>query len=812
LPRRATAPPNTEPGLLTLWYEEPARSWPEALPIGNGRLGAMVFGGVTIERLQLNEDTLYSDEPGQRDLPLEITEHFDEVVRLLKRRYYREAEDLINRHWLGRVWPCYQPLADLEVDFGPPDRAQAYRRQLDLETAICRVEYQRRGTAFEREVFASHPDQVIVMRVRAHPAQRLAFRASLTSVHPTARAAADGATGLILKGQAPGLVIRRTLEWIEQMGDTWKYPELWDENGHRRPFARQVLYGAEIEGRGMFFEVRLRVLAQGGETRAAADGIRVTGANEAILLVSAATSYNGFDKSPSREGADPSERARQALEQACTKSYPELREAHVRDYQALFHRVHLRLGPARQSNDVPTDERLQRPEDDPNLAALYFQFGRYLLISSSRPGTQPANLQGIWNPDVIPSWACGYTTNINLQMNYWPAEVTNLSECAEPLFRLIRECALNGRKVARQMYHRRGWVLHHNTTIWRDAQPVDNQAFFSFYPMASGWLCQHLWDHYLFTRDRKFLAEVAWPLMKEAAEFYLDWLIEDDEGYLVTPAGCSPENRFVYVAPDGTKKVAGICMGPTMDMAIIRELFHNSIEASRVLDLDEDLRRRLEDHLKRLRPYKVGRFGQLQEWYEDFEEYEPGHRHLSHLYGLMPGRHITPRETPELAQAARRSLERRLLYDRGVGGWSLAWHMNLWARLEEGDLAYEALLKLIRRETHPSLLNKGGLRFQIDGNLGGCAGIAEMLLQSHRDELHLLPALPRAWAEGEVRGLRARGGFEVNLAWEHGQLQWATIRSLAGEACRVRYGQKTREFNTRPGGVYKLNADLELVP
>lgn len=813
-------PTDAEAG-LRLWYRRPAPDWNEALPIGNGRLGAMIFGGIETEHLQLNENTLYSDEPGRRDVQLDITKEFEQVVKMLRQRQYKEATDLITARWVGRAQPCYQPMGDLRLYFENRGAVSDYTRALDLATAISAVRYQQGGVTFTREFFASHADEVIVIRLSADQPHHLNFRAVFSSVHPTAKTGAAGPDVIGMTGQVPGFALRRELDFVEKRGDQWKYPEVFDESGKRRPFAKQILYGEEIGDLGMRFETRLRAIVSGGEASAGSDGLRVRRATEVLLILSAGTSFNGFDKSPSREGADPAARSGADLERASQRTFAALRRAHVADYQSLFERVSLTLGEASEQSRLPTDERIARfaNDRDPALAALYFQFGRYLMIAGSRPGGQPLNLQGIWNPHVIPPWAGAYTTNINAQMNYWPAEVTNLAECHEPLFRMIRELTATGGEVARKVYGRRGWVEHHNTTIWRDAQPVDNTARPAFWPMGGAWLSAHLWEHYLFTGDREFLAAEAYPAIKGAAEFCSDWLVDDGRGRLVTAASNSPEIDFHYADATGEQKAAGISMGPTMDMAIVRELFTNCLRAGEILDRDPELRAELKAKLAKLLPFQIGRRGQLQEWPEDVIETDTEHRHISHLYALHPSNQITRRGTPELFEAARRTL--RLRGDEGTG-WSRAWKINFWARMEDGNHAYLLVRNLLQlAKSADTRYDRGGVLpnllcshppFQIDGNFGGTAGIAEMLLQSHTGEIHLLPALPLVWASGEARGLCARGGFVIGMTWRRGKLSEVRIHSQLGNPCVLRCAGKTTELKTSRGRSYRLNGSLRKPP
>ena len=803
--RRSAFAQDGPPGPLTLWYRQPAGNWLEAAPLGNGRIGAMVFGVPGEERVVLNEDTLYSEEPGTRDVALDITKDYDRVVAMIRNGQYSEADRFVTKHWLGRAQPCYQPLGELRIRFSPTHEVAGYLRELDLANALARVRYTYSGVKMEREFFASYPDNVLAMRFSAAAPGALSFRVALDSAHPNLKTQSTAPNEIAVAGQLPGFAVRREFEFLESKGDQWKYPEIYNADGTRKPNAARVIYGAASGGKGMRFEVRIQAAAEGGAIESDAGGLVVRNASSAVLLVAMASSFNGFDKSPTREGADPSLRNRATLAACTRKSFDELRAAHVKDYKSLFDRVALNLG---ESPNTPSDQRLKNAaaQPDPALDALHFQFGRYLMIAGSRPGTQPLNLQGIWNVDVIPPWAGAYTTNINIQMNYWPAESTNLSECHEPLFRMLRELTVTGGKVARDMYHLPGWVLHHNTTIWRDAQPVDNLATYAFWPMASGWFCQHLWEHYRYTLDHEFLLKRAYPIMKGAAEFYSGWLKDDGAGRLTTPVSTSPENEFYYRDAGGSRQQSGVAQGTTLDIAIIRELFANVIEAARTLAIDSGFREKLSVQLGRLPDYQTGRHGQIVEWHKDFEEYPPRHD-ISPYYPLYPGNEIT-RATPRLFEAERVFVTRR---NKVTGGWPGAWASCCWSRLGDAERAYASFRSILTRSTHPNFFNGNGAIFQIDGNLGGAAAIVEMLLQSHTGEVHLLPALPQAWKTGRVAGLIARGGFEVSMTWRDGRLQEAEIGFRHDGLCKVRYGDRMVEFKGTSGKRQRLNAGLQVL-
>jgi alpha-L-fucosidase 2 len=783
---------------LMLKYNESAEPWTEALPIGNGRQGAMIYGDPLNEHFQLNENTLYSGEPTTYK-NTDIRPTYDKVMQLLKEDKYAEAEKIMAKNWLGRLHQYYQPFGDLKMNFDG-DVVTNYQRTLDISKAVSTVSYTTSGISFKREIFASFPDQVIAVKITADKKSSISFETFMESVHPNCNTTINGNT-ITFAGQVPGFIYRRTLENAEKNGDQHKYPELFNEDGSRKSFAKQVLYGDEVDGKGMFFEGRLEIRNSGGKISKTENGVSISNADEVVILLSMATSYNGFDKSPSSEGLDPAALNKQILSKLSSVSYDELKENHTADYAKLFNRVDFNLESAVNNNDKPTNVRLKEYalNPDPALNVLLFQYGRYLLISGSREGGQPLNLQGIWNNKVMPPWNSAYTMNINAEMNYWPVEATNLSECHQPFFKMVKELAITGKETAKNMYGNPGWVAHHNTDIWRPTYPADNDVSYSYWPVGAGWLTSHLWEHYLFTGDTKFLKDEAYPLLKGCAEFFASWLIENNDGYLVTPVGTSPENLFRY----GEDKSSSVSSGCTMDMAIVRENFERVIKASELLDVDLEFRKELQSMQSKLLPHQIGERGQLQEWQQDFIETDVHHRHLSHLYGFHPGDQITKDKTPELFEAVRKTLELR---GDEATGWSMGWKINFWARMQDGNHAFKIINNLFTFVDEKMDDKHGGLYanlfdahppFQIDGNFGYTAGVAEMLLQSHAGEIHLLPALPDAWATGSIKGLKARGNIEVSISWEDGELLEFSLKSKNDQTVKVRLNDQMKEIELK---------------
>lgn len=780
-----------------LWYATPARVWEEAFPVGNGRLGAMVFGNPRHERIQFNENTLYSGDPGRQAGGIVLADRLPEVRALIAQGRNDEAEAIMQREWVGRLDEAYQPFGDLTLDFQMEGEVTGYRHELNMSRGVVTTSYRVSGVAVEREVFASYPDQAVILHLRAERPV-LDLRVELSSPHRVTVQGRPG--GVVMKGRAPAHVQRRSVESLIEAGTQRLHPEYFDSTG-RVIHRAQILYGDSLDGTGMRFEARLVPLSVDGEMTVDRRGLTIRRAREATFALLAATSYSGFDRSPVSEGRDPSRVLDAYRNRLNGVPYDTLKRRHEADFGCLYKRVVLRLGRESAGSDLPTDERLRAfaTDGDPAIAAQLFQMGRYLMISGSRPGGQPLNLQGLWNERRIPPWNSGYTLNINLEMNYWPAEVTNLSECHEPLFGFVEELSRRGATVARDMYGLHGWVVHHNMSLWREGYPSDGHVYWFFWNMAGGWLCDHLWEHYLFTRDRSFLQRY-YPVMLGASHFYSEWLTEDSSGYLATPVGTSPENHFYL----NNGREASVCAGPTMDQAIIRRLFAHTIAAADTLGRCDSLIPILRDQVGRLRPCEIGSRGELLEWDREYREYEPQHRHVSHLFGLYPGSEITP-DTPETFAAARRSLLGR--GDRTTG-WSMAWKTSLWARLRDGEHAWSTLRNLLRSVDGTSAEDtEGGVYrnllnanpFQIDGNFGATAGMAEMLVQSHRGFIEVLPALPAAWSEGEVRGLRARGGFEVGIRWRAGRPERVTVKSLYGGSCRIRWQDQEHTAEFRRG-------------
>ncbi|MEK5491750.1 glycoside hydrolase family 95 protein [Paenibacillus sp. FSL R7-0297] len=776
---------------MNISFNTPATYWVEALPVGNGRLGAMIFGGIEKERLALNEDTLWSgyktdwNNPGAKEI-------LPKVRALIAEGKNEEADELC-KQMMGPYVQSYLPFGDLLLTMEHGQVIQGdYSRNLDLSTGIGTVSYEIGGIRYSREVFASHPDQVIVVRLSASKDHAISFRAKLDSPLRF-RSEAEGEHYTIM-GHAPEYVAPNYYDVDEPVG-----------------------YGGESP-RSLEFHGRLAAVQTGGTLEATAEGIRVTGATEAVLYFSAATSFDA-ESGTVKADYDVQQHTAQVVQRIIDEPYAGLLGRHVADHRELFDRVELHLGESLAPEGMPMDQRIAAyGSNDPGLVELLFHYGRYLLIASSRPGTQPANLQGIWNQDTRAPWSSNYTLNINAEMNYWPAEVCNMAELHQPLIDYTRRLAVNGRETARTNYGARGWVAHHNADLWAQTAPVggfgDGDPVWASWAMGGVWLTQHLWEHYAFSGDLSYLRESAYPVMKESAMFCLDWLIENKDGYLITSPSTSPEHKIV----DGDKRYA-VSEAATMDLTLIAELFTNCIQAAELLQLDGEFIQTLQAAKARLLPLQIGAQGQLQEWSVDLQGEDVHHRHVSHLVGVYPGRSITEKLVPGLYEAARTSLENR---GDGGTGWSLGWKIGLWARFKQGDRAKQLISNLLTLVKPEAINNeRGGVYpnlfdahppFQIDGNFAATAGIAEMLLQSHQGYLEFLPALPASWGEGRVKGLRARGGFEVSLTWTAGALGQVEITSHHGGICsilaerpvKVMSGEHQQRLELSPDGLISL--------
>ena len=764
-----------------LWYNAPATVWEEALPIGNGRIGAMVYGNPLQEVYQLNEESIWSGYPQDWNNP-KAANALPQVREAVDRGDYAKASELWKANAQGPYTARYLPMANLMLDQLTRGEARNLYRELNISNALSTVTYEADGVKYRRTSFISYPNQVMVIKIAADRPQAVSLHIRLNSLlRYTVQT--KGEKTLILNGKAPAYVANR------------------DYDPH------QVVYD---DKRGTQFKVQVELLPDGGHCEANDSALTVRNANEVVLLLSAVTDFGN----------------KKMTLKKCKRPYQELLQRHTDDHQQLFNRLQLSLGTENlQKEALPTNERLKSFEQDPTdngLTELYYQYGRYLLIASSRPGGLPANLQGIWNRHVQPPWGSNYTTNINTEMNYWPAEITNLPECFLPLSDFIGRLAVNGAQTAKVNYGiNRGWLAHHNSDVWAQTAPTGGYDSdpkgaprWSCWPMAGVWLCQHLWEHYAFGGDKKYLSKTAYPLMKGAAEFLLQWLQKDPEtGYWITNPSTSPENRFRYIDKEGKKQNGEISRSSGMDLGLAWDLLTNCIEASTVLDTDKAFRQQCMDVRANLQPFRIGSKGQLLEWDKEFEETDPNHRHVSHLFALHPGRQIIPEQQPELAAACQRTLEIR---GDGGTGWAMAWKINFWARLRDGNHAFGMLKNGLRYVDATQVSVRGGGTyanlfdahppFQIDGNFGGTAGITEMLLQSHAGYIHLLPALPDNWQSGSIKGVRARGGFTIDMEWKESRITRLSVTSHSGGTCRIREATSPHEevIETEKGKTYQV--------
>ncbi|MEQ6120696.1 glycoside hydrolase family 95 protein [Reichenbachiella sp. MALMAid0571] len=752
-------------GQNKLWYNQAASNWLEALPMGNGRLGAMVHGGVSQEHIQFNEETLWTGKP-RFYAHQGASKYLKEIRQLLFNGKQQEAQDLMADEFMSepRSLMSYQPFGDLIINFPTHTDYSDYQRELDLENAISKVSYFVDGVKYEREMFISYPDQLMAVRLTSSQKGKLDFDFHLESVH--------------FKKSVFTNYDEQLLE-VRPGDEPQRFTGISEES---------VLTG----------QAGVKIITDGKVTPKYKE-ILVSGASSATIYLTAYTNFINFQDVT----GNPKAKVNQALKKFETLDYESIKKKHIEDYQALYSRFELEFSGENREN-IPTDKRIYefwKDPNDPALLSLYVKYGRYLMISASRPGGQPSNLQGIWNNQINPPWKSKYTTNINAEMNYWPAEVTNLSECHEPFIELVNECAITGELTAREHYGCNGWVLHHNTDIWRGTAPI-NLPFIGPWPSGSGWVSHHIWEKYLFTQDEDFLRK-EYQVIKKAAQFYSEFLIED------------PKTGWLISTPSNSPEIGGLVAGPTMDHQIIRSLFKVCIEASGILGADKAFADSLEMMLPKIAPNQIGQYGQLQEWMEDKDDPNEHHRHVSHLWAVHPGKDINWEDTPELMEAAKQSLIYR--GDNGTG-WSLAWKINFWARFRDGNRAYKLIHNLLSPAEEPEKKTGGGSYpnlfdahppFQIDGNFGGGAGIVELLVQSHLNSIDLLPALPDALSEGKVSGVCARGGFELSFDWKGSELEEVSVLSKAGKECTLRYRDKKVKFETKKGKVYTFNKELK---
>jgi len=753
---------------MVAWYKQPAQRWMDASPLGNGLTAAMVFGGTKTERIALNNSSFWSGKPHDYDDP-NAGKYFAQIKTLMAAQKFQEAEKMVDDHFWGnpRGQQAYQPIGDLSLSFDDVGDVTDYRRELDMETGVAKVTYRSNGILFTRETFISYPDRVLVVRITADKLGAVSVEARLSSPSRFV----DKITA------APGKLV---------LNGTW-----------RTPGSQTNWLIAPVEGEGLRFEVAMTARSDGGQTTATADSLRIEKADAVTLILTTATSHINYHNIT----GDPAAQCEKVLTDCADKDYAALRSRHEVDFRGLMGRVHLHIGDAAQ-NEKPIEERLtavRTGSRDPNLEALVFQLGRYILAASSRAGGQPANLQGIWDENVLPPWGSKYTININTEMNYWPAEVCNLPECAQPLFDMIQDISETGARTAKVYYGVDGWVCHHNIDLWRGTAPVD-AARYGMWPVGGSWLCQSIWEHYAFGGDVNFLKKY-YPLLKGSAQFLLNiMVVEPKHHWLVTPFSMSPEHGYF----DADGKAAVLSPSPTMDVAIMRELFPHCIEASRILRVDAAFRAKLEEALTKIPPYQIGSSGYVQEWIEDWKTGPQGHN-VSPNFAFYPGSSITLRGNPKFAAAYQKWMEAH----PPRGGFLVSWGIAMWARLESGDEVAKGIERYMGRGPALNLHNAGSN--QSDASFGFTAAVAEALLQSHAGEISLLPALPTGWDEGSVSGLRARGDYDVSMQWKGGKLQTADIHGLKGGAIKIRYGQKIATITIKPGEVVHLNADLVAV-